>query len=640
MDIKCEKCHTIYEFDDNRVTEEGVMVKCSNCGRLFKVRKKSFVLTESVRPDESPPPESEKLWKVRRVDGTVLTFRELTTLQKWIVERSISRDDEISKSGETWKRLGAIAELSPFFQVVDQASAQAEIGAPAAPMSAQAEQPLGKPAAQAPAFQAPSAFQRTPPPAFHAEPDSWDDAASEPLEDDVVEKWKRRGRRKWYFIVPVLLLGVLAGVFYLAKPAAFLTLVQSLTSSIKPESAIPESARAALERGIEQLSRGSANALVVAERELLSADQAAPGRLPEVQGFLAEVHLIRAEQAKERIELLQDALQNLGPDKGREDSLKKEIADLTAAAESSLKAAAERIAAAQKVAPDATSVQLAQADLLRLKDDRKGLDSALRRALSRVKDDPWLLYVEGVSLGTDPNALDLAALRLQRVLELQPAPDFVRARYALARVFLRQKRVDDAKRELKRILSEVPDHETARALLESLAPPPAPPSASPSASPSAPSQQALAAVEPPKAERTFKEWLQEAERLRQSGRTVLALRAFETALSQKRGDVEALTGRGLCLLDLGKNDAAIENFQAALAANSRYGDALIGLAEAYKYGRDNENAIKYYKRYLELHPDGPEASVARSNLEQLKKRPRTQKTTEGESDVTPEADEQ
>ena len=63
-------------------------------------------------------------WLLRRPNGSVQTFKELTTLQKWIVERKVSRDDEISKSGETWKRLGSIAELASFFQAVE-APAQA-----------------------------------------------------------------------------------------------------------------------------------------------------------------------------------------------------------------------------------------------------------------------------------------------------------------------------------------------------------------------------------------------------------------------------------------------------------------------------------------------------------------------------------
>ena len=58
---------------------------------------------------------------MRQANGNVFTFKELTTLQKWIVERKVARDDEISLTGESWKRLGNIAELASFFQVVDEA---------------------------------------------------------------------------------------------------------------------------------------------------------------------------------------------------------------------------------------------------------------------------------------------------------------------------------------------------------------------------------------------------------------------------------------------------------------------------------------------------------------------------------------
>jgi len=61
------------------------------------------------------------MWRVRQANGNLVTFRELTTLQRWIVERKLSRDDEISLAGEKWKRLGDIGQLSSFFQVLDEA---------------------------------------------------------------------------------------------------------------------------------------------------------------------------------------------------------------------------------------------------------------------------------------------------------------------------------------------------------------------------------------------------------------------------------------------------------------------------------------------------------------------------------------
>src|SRR5947209_6012560 len=105
MDVRCERCKTEYEFDDARITEAGVTVKCTSCGHVFKVKKKAVVVNVPVNPGEldqahaqltqpstSPPsaaaaPNSgadrPKEWKVRQSSGNVFTFRELTTLQKW-----------------------------------------------------------------------------------------------------------------------------------------------------------------------------------------------------------------------------------------------------------------------------------------------------------------------------------------------------------------------------------------------------------------------------------------------------------------------------------------------------------------------------------------------------------------------------
>src|SRR5512143_591516 len=120
MDVRCEKCHTEYELDESKVTEAGVTVKCTSCGNLFKIRRRS--VAPPPRPPE-PVTDTGSMWLIRTPGGEHRRFRELTTLQQWIVERKVTRDCEISRSGETWKRLGEIAELSAFFAIVDQAQA-------------------------------------------------------------------------------------------------------------------------------------------------------------------------------------------------------------------------------------------------------------------------------------------------------------------------------------------------------------------------------------------------------------------------------------------------------------------------------------------------------------------------------------
>jgi len=125
MDVRCERCKTLYELDDARVSEAGTTVRCTTCGHVFRVRKKVLLMTEAVgaggESSAVPPPVAEKPpWRVRSPNGRVIAFRELTSMQKWIVERKFGRDDEISLHGDSWKRLGDIAELQPFFLLLDE----------------------------------------------------------------------------------------------------------------------------------------------------------------------------------------------------------------------------------------------------------------------------------------------------------------------------------------------------------------------------------------------------------------------------------------------------------------------------------------------------------------------------------------
>src|SRR5438874_1327372 len=60
MDVRCEKCMTVYEFDDSQVGENGVTVKCTQCGNLFKVKRRSttaeLALVSGARTPSWTPP--------------------------------------------------------------------------------------------------------------------------------------------------------------------------------------------------------------------------------------------------------------------------------------------------------------------------------------------------------------------------------------------------------------------------------------------------------------------------------------------------------------------------------------------------------------------------------------------------------
>jgi predicted Zn finger-like uncharacterized protein len=209
MDVRCERCRAQYVFDDDQVTPQGLTVQCTNCGHVFRVKKKELVVTVPVRPEDvteqpflarmaaqrpgapaapstprpaapaappaerpaapsappasvaaatAPPPDApHQGWTIRQAGGVTLGFTELTTLQKWIVERRVSPDDEVTQGDGAWLRLGAIEELQPFFDVV----VAADRGRRAPPPPTTAPKPTTRPGGTD--FYPPPPF---PPPSF------------------------------------------------------------------------------------------------------------------------------------------------------------------------------------------------------------------------------------------------------------------------------------------------------------------------------------------------------------------------------------------------------------------------------------------------------------------------------------------
>jgi tetratricopeptide (TPR) repeat protein len=82
-------------------------------------------------------------------------------------------------------------------------------------------------------------------------------------------------------------------------------------------------------------------------------------------------------------------------------------------------------------------------------------------------------------------------------------------------------------------------------------------------------------------------------------------------------DAGALAGRGLCYLELERYAPAEASFQAALETDPRHEDALLGLAETYRWQGRKKEAIRYYNDYLAAHPDGDDAEAARNAVQNL-----------------------
>lgn len=180
MDVRCEKCQTEYELDEARLKPGGVTVKCTNCGHMFKIRKRTITnvglspggrdaaaamrartgsskpVTLSAPPSAPAPAASraparpsdslfdderslgadeapttvERQWLIRLENGEQKSCRELATLQQWIVSGVVTRESLISRTGKTWKRIGDIADLGQYFVIADEARANRDRAKP------------------------------------------------------------------------------------------------------------------------------------------------------------------------------------------------------------------------------------------------------------------------------------------------------------------------------------------------------------------------------------------------------------------------------------------------------------------------------------------------------------------------------
>lgn len=158
MDVRCERCRSQFSVDQARVPEAGLAVSCGQCGHAFLLRKKVLAVSVPLRPGEAAaavplasltpgsdtPPEAgpRRGFRLRHAGGRIYPFQDLTTLQRWVVERRAGRDDEVSAGGDDWRRLGDVPELSTFFSLVDAADRVTET-----PSERQAEPPTVAPLA-------------------------------------------------------------------------------------------------------------------------------------------------------------------------------------------------------------------------------------------------------------------------------------------------------------------------------------------------------------------------------------------------------------------------------------------------------------------------------------------------------------
>lgn len=659
MDVRCEQCGTEYEFDDDRLGRESVTVKCASCGHVFKVRKEEP--SETARPAAAAAEKARKggLWMVRQANGNVLTFKELTTLQKWIVERKVTREDEISKSGETWKRLGQIAELASFFQAVE-APAPAVSAPPAPPPPPLVSAPPASAPPPVP-FNPPGAFNQLTPQPYPVPqvntdptlpvlvpPGSLPPGGPPPRittsvapsmdprlldQDDPVLRWQQQQRRTRGLMVGgalgLLVLAAGGGLFLRPEGKALLEDLK-----VRAGFTVSAGAKQAVEDAVAQALLGSPAALVQCEARTDAALREQPlwPLAMSVKSLCVTLQGTTHGEARHEAE----ALAPLEPDPARA-AVHNQAADRERAAESELSRQAFELARrALQAAPDEPWSNLALAAYYVARRAPNDARAYLERARLPTFAEPMMAVVSAEWRVVDSADVN----RPPAIAELGAVADrFPQARVARWRqaAWLAERKDPTAGTVVDRILKDDPQHERAlgiraylaarAALTGAPAPPDAgvPPAAldagadaeAPDAAVEKPAAKPADKPEEPKVRMTYDRVLLMADKARERGSSGKALPLYMKAMEMQPDRAEPHVGLGWCFVDTEKYGAAQGEFDRALQLNPSFAEAHLGLGEVYKARGDKKNAVKHYQKYLSILPGGPEADVARNALQSL-----------------------
>lgn len=130
------------------------------------------------------------------------------------------------------------------------------------------------------------------------------------------------------------------------------------------------------------------------------------------------------------------------------------------------------------------------------------------------------------------------------------------------------------------------------------------------------SMRTVTADGPPPENRDYSWYIGQGDALMDRGNIGQAREYYQAAVEVRPGASEALTGLGYVELERRRYDSAVRYFQQA--KRNHYGDAFIGLGEALRRMGRRDEAAAVYEDYLASRPNGPQANVARRQLEALR----------------------
>ncbi len=102
MIIRCTKCSTEFPLDPSQVGPEGVTLRCSVCSHMFHAEPD---------PDATPAPP----WKLVTAEKHMFSLPDLRRVVEQVADGRLRPEDQISRTGATFIKLGELPELSSLF---------------------------------------------------------------------------------------------------------------------------------------------------------------------------------------------------------------------------------------------------------------------------------------------------------------------------------------------------------------------------------------------------------------------------------------------------------------------------------------------------------------------------------------------
>lgn len=664
MDVTCDRCGTDYEFEEALVSMRGTTVKCTQCGHLFKVWKQ-----EAEAPAAAPATESPEAhgWTVRRADGSTHRLGSLAELTRAIGEGTFSREDEVSRTGKAWKKIGDIEELQTFFP--DAAGAASEASAQRSRRrTASPDLGLPKPAPETATLPrgVGSVPPPSPPPASARPPEPAQDGWRPPARQRKSSRFESlgeevdldgRGAVRSPPSSPSVSVKPAANPSPSAAPASDLdaaTTARRRAVSLPPP---PPPPRPAAREPARSSYAWLWTLLLVASAAgaggFLLWPRLAERMTPEPQGDPTAEFVARADAAfaTHRIQHFEDAIteyvkalafhesdphilssisrvyavwaqelafkvQLSAKQVGRKDlDRRSEIVALEKEQRQLAEQAKRYAETAARKNPGNEEAEIALADALRLTGNLVAARSELDRARTTESTPSGETLRVAALLAIDEAKGDMRAgvkLASQAVAQ---EPELIRTRLLLARALLADGDLDGVRYHLSAVETRDRGHPgvlSVQQLIELLQAPPKPLDAGTDAGP-----QAKPVVDPdaPPENLSHEGYISRGQFLLEQGEVAAAKRMFEQALFIKPSSAKAHTGLGYVALEKGRAQLAVEHFLPAARAGNL--EALIGLGDAYRRLNRPRDALKAYQNYLSREPNGARSNIARAQVERL-----------------------